>query len=84
MVSNNKMRGRVTYRIALAVGEEVHGVAEPLLLPCQDASVSIPFCNVGVELNPPSGGNTRSDVCALDIMINREHFSPLVVAGVIV
>ncbi len=66
------------------MGQKMHGVAELLVHARQDTRPSIPFCNVVVESSPPSGGNTRGDVCAPDVRIDREHLSPLLFAGVIV
>ena len=59
---NCKLRVNVAYRIALAVGQEVHGVAIDLQHICQDTAPYIPLCNRSIELKPPSRVHTRSDV----------------------
>lgn len=84
MVSEDRLRVRVAYGIALAVGQEVSSIAENILHACQDTLPSVPLCNVVAELSPPSGGNTGSGVCVPDLRIGREHPSPFLVAGVIV
>ena len=47
-----KLRVSVAYRIALAVGEEVHGVAIPLQHICQHTAPCILLCNCIMELKP--------------------------------
>ena len=84
IVSENRLRVRVAYRIALAVGQKMYGVAYLRLHTRHDARTSIPLCNLVAESSPPSGGTSRSDVCASDVRIDWEHPSPLLVAGVIV
>jgi hypothetical protein len=84
IVSEDRLRVRVVYRITLAVGQKMYSVAILLVHARQNTHPSIPLCNVVTELSPPSGSNTRSDVCASDVRIDREHPSPLLVAGMIV
>ena len=79
-----RVKNAVAYLITLAVGQKMHGVTRPMGRARQDTRPPIPFCNVVVESSPPSGGNTRGDVCAPDVRIDREHPSPLLFAGVIV
>jgi hypothetical protein len=84
MVSKVCLRVIVAYRITLAVGQEVHGVAINLRYLCQDAVPYIPLCNLVVEIKPARCGHTRSDVCTEDVRINWEHPSPLLIAGAII
>jgi hypothetical protein len=80
------VRVRVAYRIALAVGQKMHGIAQLRFQARQDTHLSIPLCNIIAEFSPSGGGTSRSDVCASDayVRIDRKHPSPLLVAGVIV
>lgn len=78
------IRVRVAYRIALGVGQKMYGLVYVRFHARHDACLSIPLFNFLVESSPPSGGTSRSDVCASDVRIDREHPLPLLVAGVIV
>jgi len=50
---NFKLRVGVAYRIALAMGQEVHGVATSIRHICQDTAPCIPLCNAHHEIETP-------------------------------